>query len=29
MNSLNSKEDLLKLIDTTDLLLCFFTGKCF
>jgi len=29
MNILNSKEDLLKLIDTTDLLLCFFTGKCF
>ncbi len=29
MNSLNSKEDLLKLIDTSDLLLCFFTGKCF
>ncbi len=29
MNSLNSKEDLLKLIDTTDLLLCFFTGKYF
>jgi len=29
MNSLNSKEYLLKLIDTSDLLLCFFTGKCF
>ena len=29
MNSLNSKEDLLKLIDTSDLLLCFFTGRCF
>ncbi len=29
MNSLNSKEDLIKLIDTSDLLLCFFTGKCF
>lgn len=29
MNSLNSKEDLLKLIDTSDLLLCFFAGRCF
>lgn len=29
MNSLNSKEDLIKLIDTSDFLLCFFTGKCF
>ncbi len=29
MNSLDSKEDLLKLIDTSDLLLCFFTGRCF
>lgn len=29
MNNLNSKEDLLKLIDTSDLLLCFFTGRCF
>jgi hypothetical protein len=29
MNILNSKEDFLKLINTSDLLLCFFTGKCF
>ena len=29
MNSLNSKENFLKLINTSELLLCFFTGKCF
>ncbi len=29
MNEFNSKEELLKLINTSDLLLCFFTGKCF
>lgn len=29
MNNLDSKENFLKLINTSELLLCFFTGKCF